>query len=299
MTQETVQTYNVKIKFDESSKKLLDMQRRMASFNKTQEASLKRQISLRRQLANITASTKTQGPMGATAGASSGARASAASAAEREAKALQRATESLKNSAFWQKKQAGEAHNLARARIRERMSTAKTAQELRRIVAQEKSRLELTQRQTREMKKQTFLMEKLKVSSKQFLGNWVSFFAIAAGASAITRIGQDFEAVRNTMKAVSSDLKESGENFGFVRDEAFRLGLGLKESAKGFAKMVAARGNMSLDDTKALFTGVSEMGTLLGLSSVEAGRSINAVMQMMSKGVVSAEELKVINRFSF
>lgn len=274
---ETVQTYNVKIKFDESFKKLQGMQDKMAKFNKAQEASLKRQVALRGQLNNTSSG--------------GGGRGGGRGGANQEAAALERATEALKNSAFWRKKEAGAAHDLARQNIKNRMENVKSAKQLRRIVAEEKSRLDLVKRQNTAFKKQTFLAERLKTTSKQYLGNWVSFFALASGAKAIVSIGQDFESVRNTMKAVSTDTKEAGENFEFVKGKAFQLGLGLKESAKGFAKMVSARGGMTLEDTKDLFTGVSEMGTLLGLSATESGRAINAIQQMMSKGVVSAEEL--------
>lgn len=199
-------------------------------------------------------------------------------------RALERARTAIRNSTMMQELGANASQRSAQANIRARIATARTADEVRTIVAQERSRLRLMQRQSG-------VMRRMQQSSHQMMNNMVSAFAVAAGGAYITKTGQDFESVANTMLAVSADSTEAGENLKFVREEAFRLGLGLKESAKGFAKMNAARGDMSLDDTKAAFTGISEMGTLLGLSSEEGGRAINALMQMMSKGVVSAEEL--------
>ncbi len=170
--------------------------------------------------------------------------------------------------------------------IKKAILNAKNADEL-------KSMTQSHIRNLNSLKKQNFLMERMKSSSKQFAGNMIGAFAIAAGARNIVQVGQDFESVRNTMLAVSSTAEESGENFKFVQEESYRLGLGLKESAKGFAKMAAARGDMSLEDTKQAFTGISEMSTLLGLSADESSRAINALQQMMSKGVVSSEELKL------
>ena len=182
---------------------------------------------------------------------------------------------------------------LTRAAIKERITKAKTADEVRYILKEEVARLKTTKKTTAQMNKQNFLLRRMKSSSEQVAGNMVSAFAVAAGVSGVTRIGQDFESVRNTMLAVSDSAEQSGENFKFVRNEAYRLGLGLQESAKGFAKMVAARGDMTIDQTKDAFSGLSEMTTLLGLSAEESSRAVNALMQMMSKGVVTSEELKL------
>ncbi|MCP3682614.1 MAG: tape measure protein, partial [bacterium] len=137
-----------------------------------------------------------------------------------------------------------------------------------------------------------FLQQRMVSSSKQLAGNMVSAFAVVGSGTFITQTGQNFESVRNTMLAVSKDTEEAGMQMKFVRDESYRLGLGLKESAKQFAKMISARGTMSLEQTKEAFLGISEMSTLLGLSADESGRAMTALTQMMSKGQVMAEELK-------
>lgn len=199
-------------------------------------------------------------------------------------KALERAKEAVRNSALMMKKEANEATRSAQASIRKQIATAKTAEEVRRIVAREKASLNIT-------KKKSFLMQRMQNSSKQIAGNMVSAFAVGAMGTFVTRTGQDFEAVGNTMLSVSKDSKEAGDNLQYAKDEAYRLGLGLKESSKGFAKLLAARGDMSLGDTKNLFTGVSEMSTILGLTAEEGGRALTAIQQMASKGVISSEEL--------
>lgn len=198
--------------------------------------------------------------------------------------ALERAKEAISNSALMMKIEANAAERTAQAKIRSAIASAKTASELRKAVATEKASL-------RNMQKKSFLMQRMESSSKNFAGNMVSAFAVAATGAFITRTGQDFEAVGNTMLSVSKDTKEAGDNLKYAKEEAYRLGLGLKESSKGFAKLLAARGDMSLDDTKNLFSGVSEMGTILGLTAEEGGRALTAVQQMASKGVISAEEL--------
>ncbi|AHK11565.1 tape measure protein [Shewanella sp. phage 1/40] len=161
----------------------------------------------------------------------------------------------------------------AQAALRESIAQAKTADEVRMIVATERQRLRVMKQNERSMGKQNYLMQRMNASSKQFTSNMFSAFAIAGAGAGITRIGQDFEAVNNTMLAVSTNTQEAGSNFKFVRDEAYRLGLGLANSGKNFAKMLSARGNMSLEDTKKAFTGISEMSTLLGLSAEESTRA--------------------------
>ena len=196
--------------------------------------------------------------------------------------ALKRAKEAVMNSALMMEKEAKGARKVTQEKIRSKLLTAKTAEQVRKIVALERASLKLNS-------KKSFLMSRMESSSKHMLGNMASIFALGAAGTFVTRTGQDFEAVGNTMLAVSKDSKEAEQNLKFVREEAYRLGLGLKESAKGFAKMNAARGDMSLEDTKKAFTGIAEMSTLLGLSSEEGSRAINALQQMMSKGVVSAK----------
>ena len=130
------------------------------------------------------------------------------------------------------------------------------------------------------LKRQNFLLQRMDNSSKQFAGNMVSAFAVAGAGAYILQTGGAFESVDSTMLAVSKDSKEAGENLAYVREEARRLGLSLVESSKGFAKLTAARGEVSLSDTRELFSGVSELSTLLGLTTVESGRALTAIQQI-------------------
>ncbi|AUR92159.1 tape measure protein [Vibrio phage 1.170.O._10N.261.52.C3] len=212
---------------------------------------------------------------------------------KRQAQALEDKLHTVKNSSMYTKMEADSSMKVHKAALDAKLSRAKSAKEVQRIVREQQRLLVLHKQSTKQLQKQNFLVQRMTSSSKQFAGNMVGAFAVAAGAGAVTTVGQDFEAVRNTMLAVSEDSEAAGENFKYARNEAYRLGLGLKESAKGYAKLIAARGDMSMTDVQNLFTGTAEMSTLLGLSAEENKRSINAVMQMASKGNVTAEELKL------
>jgi tape measure domain-containing protein len=212
---------------------------------------------------------------------------------ERESRSLSAAKTRFSMSSMALRAPTGEAERATKQALLESVAKAKTANQVRMIVAKERERLHLNKMTERSLNKQNFLMRRLESSSKQMAGNMLSAFALAGIGAGVTRVGQDFEAVHNTMLAVSEDSVAAAANFKFVRDEAYRLGLGLTQSAKGFAKMVAARGSMKKEEVETLFTGVSELGTVLGLTAEESNRAVNAITQMMSKGKISAEELRL------
>ncbi|AGH32171.1 tail length tape measure protein [Vibrio phage 11895-B1] len=296
---EQLQKYGISLEVQAALAAMKKMQSAYVNFNKVQKTALENQIALTQQLKKLQEGLYKGKPLspslpkhpkptqpssdfvGAPIDSSTkqfykkkaALAKQAANAAGREAAALKRAKDSVMTSAFMMKKNASASEMSAQAAIKSSIASAKTAQEVRKAYRFHKN-------STAELNKQSFLMRRMKASSEQFAGNMVSAFAIAGTGAAITRIGQDFEAVNNTMLAVSDNAMQAGENFEFVRQEAYRLGLGLKESAKGFAKMVAARGDMTLEDTKAAFTGLSEMSTLLGLSAEESNRATMALQQI-------------------
>lgn len=176
------------------------------------------------------------------------------------------------------------------------LKQAKTQEELNFKIREQKALLIDNERRRRQelrlMQKQNFLQDRLTASSKQMAGNYVSAFAAAGGVTAVTTVGQNFESIGNTMLAVSENSQQAQENLAFVREEALRLGVSYQDSARSFSKMLPARGNMSLEQTKELFSGVSEMSTLLGLNVEQSGRAMTALTQIMSKNQLMAEELK-------
>jgi len=86
----------------------------------------------------------------------------------------------------------------------------------------------------------------------------------------------------------------AGRELAFVREEANRLGLDLGSAAGEYGKLAAAAKGTALEgeETRRVFTAVSEAATALGLSGEETSGALNALQQMISKGKVSAEELR-------
>jgi len=118
----------------------------------------------------------------------------------------------------------------------------------------------------------------------------------AFGAFAVGAV-QSAEAMRRmqtAMTVATGDARLAGEELLFVRDAAMELGLDLQTSAAQFAKISAAAigTKMAGQGVRDIFLGVSQATTALGLSQEDAEGALRAISQMMSKGVVSMEELR-------
>jgi len=298
---EEIVKYTVEVGFDTALKKLQNFEKKMGNFEKKSQAGIRARIALQQRLNKLTKEglkypSSPRVPRTSRPNSPSGIRGdNNAHVKAREAELnrqarmesrrvtnLSSAKETFGRSGLNLKAATNEQERLAQAALRESVAKARTAKEVRLLIAMERERLRVMRQSERSMHKQNFLMQRMSASSKQFAGNMLSAFAVAGLGVGITRVGQDFESVSNTMLAVSTNSKEAGDNFKFVRDEAYRLGLGLASSGKNFAKMLSARGKMSLEDVKASFVGISEMSTLLGLSAEESTRATNALQQMMS-----------------
>ena len=116
--------------------------------------------------------------------------------------------------------------------------------------------------------------------------------AYSGGAAAgdVLGVGQMFQTSQAAMKSFSNDV---GKDFQFVQDEAKRLGLDLQTATDGFTKLgVSAQGQLTADETKALFTGLSEYATAVGVDKFRYEKSITALGQILNKNVLMAEEVK-------
>lgn len=325
MADEIVQSYKINFKMGEGFEKLQRLQKKMGSFNKSQEDSLKRQIALRNKLLTGSsvpgvAPTSPTKPIKRDMGTAF-ERASAENlrrdlkAARKEensqksqalakekallrteegrVKALNDVKASILRSSFMLNEQKGTEAQITHQKIRQGVLAAKTSREARDLAALGKKELSILKLNTRERQKQNFLMRRLKSSSEGFAGGMVNAFAIAAGIGGITKVGQEFESIRNTMTTISSDSVEAGKNLEFVRQESLRLGASFQSTAKDYAKLlVSGKGQISKKDTEDLLSGILEASTVLGLSADDTSGSIRAIQQMLGKTKVMSEELR-------
>lgn len=115
---------------------------------------------------------------------------------------------------------------------------------------------------------------------------------VALGKSIMTA-GQDLQSMESGLTAVTGSADKAAKEMQYLRDQSNRLGLDLIGTGKDYTKFLAAVGDKATQkQTRTLFEGVSEYGTVLGATADDQSRALKALNQMYSKGTVQAEELK-------
>lgn len=99
---------------------------------------------------------------------------------------------------------------------------------------------------------------------------------------------------RATMLAATGSMSGVAKELGFVRGLADELGVPLQQTGEKFAKFAIASDNagVSMAESERIFRSMSIALTATGASASDADLAFLALEQMMSKGVVSAEELR-------
>ncbi|HIE3984054.1 TPA: tape measure protein [Serratia marcescens] len=115
---------------------------------------------------------------------------------------------------------------------------------------------------------------------------------VAVGKSIMTA-GQDLQSMESGLTAVTGSADKAAKEMQYLRYQSNRLGLDLVETGKDYTKFLAAVGDKATQkQTRAIFEGVSEYGTVLGASADDQSRALKALNQMYSKGTIQSEELK-------
>lgn len=133
----------------------------------------------------------------------------------------------------------------------------------------------------------------LRDSTRNLVREYASLYALFAGTSYINQTGQAFESIESSMLAATGNTKDAAAEMQYMIDLSKRLGLRVKEVSNEYTKFkFSAKGKISTEQQQELFTSVSELGTVLGISQERMKLSMNAMSQMMSKTTVQADELK-------
>ncbi|PJK29339.1 tape measure protein [Minwuia thermotolerans] len=113
-------------------------------------------------------------------------------------------------------------------------------------------------------------------------------------ARSIAETGVAVESMTNALAVATGSAEAGADAMAFVRAEADRLGLSLRPAIESFTALAAATRGTAIDagQTREIFTAVSEAMAVLGRSSNETERALLAIQQVISKGKVSAEELR-------
>ncbi len=113
--------------------------------------------------------------------------------------------------------------------------------------------------------------------------------------SRMREVSKETTAARIALKNVSSSAQEFADIQKWLLDVSKRYGVGINTLTFGFAKFKSAADNagMALSDQKQIFEAVSRASVAYGLSAEDQRGIFIALQQMMSKGKVMAEELRL------
>jgi len=136
-------------------------------------------------------------------------------------------------------------------------------------------------------------------------------FAVAGSLGIVTSIQGIVSALRQAVTAsvelaaqrenlvagfrgIAGSASAATETLRFLRAEANRTGTDFDTLARSYRNIEAASRGTAVagNATREVFLGITEAGRVLGISQAEAGRALLAVEQIVSKGVVSQEELR-------
>ncbi len=105
---------------------------------------------------------------------------------------------------------------------------------------------------------------------------------------------RQLETTQRSLKAATGSAEAAADAMQFLSRESERLGVNLETTERGFSKIAAAARGTALEGAQAreIFLGVTEATAALGLSAEQTQGALTAIEQIISKGTVSAEELR-------
>lgn len=136
-------------------------------------------------------------------------------------------------------------------------------------------------------------------NSVDVLSGTVKRFITVAAALTIAKQFVDanlqIQALNATLTAATGSAAAAGSEYAFLHQQAERLGLSIGALGKPYAQLLAASKGTVLEGqaTRDVFLAIAEASSVLKLSAPESERALRAIQQIMSKGTVSAEELRL------
>jgi tape measure domain-containing protein len=125
----------------------------------------------------------------------------------------------------------------------------------------------------------------------QYLG----LMAAIRGVVSVLDAYKKEQVVRSRLAAVvGQDQKAIDAEYALILRQSNRLGFAFNEFALSYSKFaIAAKGSgVSIENTRLIFEAFAEASRVAGLSTEDFEGSLKAVEQMMSKGQITAEELR-------
>lgn len=133
-----------------------------------------------------------------------------------------------------------------------------------------------------------------------FMRNLMGAFGVVGGvtlfatiASDIFKTTKELQSLDNALKQVSGSQEQFARSQEFLRGVADDFGIEINGLTTQFTQFyVSAKDKLSANEIEGIFRSIAKAGAVMGLSVDTQNRAFTALNQMMSKGVVSAEELR-------
>ena len=126
------------------------------------------------------------------------------------------------------------------------------------------------------------------------VGAGVAALGLKALVTDIVHAGTAWQSMQSAMTAATGSAAAANRELAFARAEADRLGLSQDALVQSYTRLTAASRDTVLQGqrTRDIFTAVAEASRVMGLSAEATGGTLTAIEQIISKGTVSAEELR-------
>jgi tape measure domain-containing protein len=110
----------------------------------------------------------------------------------------------------------------------------------------------------------------------------------------LVQTANNLQRVERGLKVATGSVEGAAQEMAFLAEQTDRLGLNLESAEGSFVKLAAAAKGTSLEgeESRQVFLGVAEASAALGLNAEQTGGALTAIEQIISKGTVSAEELR-------
>ncbi len=117
---------------------------------------------------------------------------------------------------------------------------------------------------------------------------------VGLGIKEIISTTAAMEGLQNQLNFASGSAEQGARDFNYLRKTSQEMGLDFNVAATAFAKFSGAARGTSIEGQKLrdIFEGVGMASTVMHLSAEQSEGAFRALEQMLSKGKVSAEELR-------
>jgi tape measure domain-containing protein len=136
--------------------------------------------------------------------------------------------------------------------------------------------------------------QSLRTSINGLAKSYLSLFAAIEGGRAFLQTGAKFDSLRASLLAASGGAQQAAKDFEFIKNLSKEMGVGLSVVADGYRQIGAAAraSGVPSSEINSQFKQMTKLARAFGLTAADSSLVMLAFQQMISKGVVSSEELR-------